>query len=163
MNKTKYGKFMYNLCLNISKKLNSHIIIYYILSYTWGLMMTSIGLITSLILLICGKKPIKYGKTFYFKIFKRWGGLELGHMFVRDKTSSEHVNYHEYGHTFQNAILGPLFIPLVSIPSAIRYWYRNFLFRFKFEKYCKLSDYDSIWFEGNATDIGKLLINKEVK
>ena len=32
---------------------------------------------------------------------------------------------HEFGHSFQNAILGPFMIFLVSIPSAIRYWYQT--------------------------------------
>ena len=45
----------------------------------------------------------------------------MGLMFVRDTTSSEHVNKHELGHSYQNAILGPFMPFMVAIPSAIRY------------------------------------------
>jgi hypothetical protein len=72
-------------------------------------------------LLICGKKPIAYYGIYYFEIGAFWGGLEMGLMFLRDKESDESVSKHELGHSYQNAILGPFMILLVSIPSAIRY------------------------------------------
>ena len=74
----------------------------------------------------------------------------MGTMFLRDCNSDNSINNHEYGHTFQNAILGPFFIFIVAIPSAIRYWYQTI--REKQNKENK--DYDLIWFEGGATDIG---------
>ena len=65
-----------------------------------------------------------------------------------------HTKQHELGHTFQNAILGPFFIFLVSIPSAIRYW----LHRFN-----KLNhDYDFAWFEGNASYFGNYYYNNYI-
>lgn len=45
----------------------------------------------------------------------------MGLMFVRDQKSIESVNAHEFGHTFQNCLLGPLMLFVVSLPSAIRY------------------------------------------
>lgn len=77
----------------------------------------------------------------------------MGLMFVRDTTSSEAVSRHELGHSYQNAILGPLMPILVAIPSAMRYWYR------KKKSKKTFPPYDSIWFEGNATDIGNKIIN----
>lgn len=62
---------------------------------------------------------------------------------------------HEWGHGIQNIILGPLMPFLVAIPSCIRYWYRELLVRSGEKKYADLPDYDSIWFEGWATKLGK--------
>jgi hypothetical protein len=44
---------------------------------------------------------------------------------------------------------------LVAIPSFIRYWYRELLVRSGEKKYADLPDYDSVWFEGWATKLGK--------
>ena len=50
----------------------------------------------------------------------------MGLMFLRDHNSSvSYINPHEFGHTFQNCLLGPLFPFMVAIPSAIRYWLRE--------------------------------------
>ena len=85
----------------------------------------------------------------------------MGTMFLRDETSSVRLNSHELGHTFQNAILGPFFVFVIAIPSAIRYWVR----KFQQKKGKTLKDYDAIWFEGSATSIGEYAydIDKEAK
>ena len=64
--------------------------------------------------------------------------------------STNSLNKHEFGHTFQNTLLGPFFPILVGIPSAIRYWYQAI--RTKQGKQNKA--YDSIWFEDAATQCG---------
>lgn len=153
--RTKYGKFMYNVCYKGGLFLNKHRWLYYVLASTWGILMTLVGLLISVALLIAGKKPIKYGGIYYFKVGKNWGGLEMGLMFLTDEYSGNYddIKNHELGHSYQNAILGPLMPFLVSIPSAIRYWYRNFSKK-------PQPDYDAIWFEGNATDIGYAVIKK---
>lgn len=38
---------------------------------------------------------------------------------LKDEEIRERLLVHEYGHTYQSLILGPLFIPVVGIPSAI--------------------------------------------
>lgn len=148
--RTKIGEFMFNLINKLSIKLSEHKILYYVLNYTWGIITSLLGCLISLILICINKKPEKWENIWYFKICKSWGGMEMGTMFIRDTTSSESVNKHEYGHTFQNAILGPLFIFLVAIPSAIRYWYQEI----RSKKGLKNTEYDLIWFEGSATYIG---------
>ena len=35
----------------------------------------------------------------------------------------EHTRAHEYGHTFQSRWLGPLYLPLVGVPSVLRVLY----------------------------------------
>ena len=130
--------------------------LYYILNCTWGLLLTLAGAIVALFLIIIGKKPKQHGGCWYFNIGKNWGGLELGLFFLTDQNDSTHTKNHEYGHSLQNAVLGPFMILLVSIPSAIRYWI--FVFR---EKHGKLNPpYDSIWFEGQATRLGTNTISQ---
>ena len=143
---------MYTLCGKGAIVLQKHKWLYYLLSYTWGFIMTFIGLVISLVLLVFKKKPQKYHRIYYFEVGEAWGGLEMGQMFLTDNSPSETLKYHEYGHTFQNAILGPLFPLLVGIPSALRYWYRE-LFNITYPRY------DAIWFEGSATDIGEIVTN----
>ena len=75
----------------------------------------------------------------------------MGTMFLRDSSNNTSTNSHEFGHSFQNAILGPLFIFIVAIPSAIRYW----VMTFREKKGKSLKAYDLIWFEGSATSIGE--------
>lgn len=100
--------------------------LFYLLAFTWGLPMTLIGLIVALVLVIAGFKPKKYGYCIHFEVGEHWGGLELGVVFLTDKTSGIRTKNHELGHGIQNAILGPLFPFLVAIPSSIRYWLREY-------------------------------------
>lgn len=131
--------------------------LFYILSCTWGSIMTAIGLVALLITLPFGKFGIYHGRI-YKRIGKNWGGVELGCFFLCDKSAGEHTLAHEAGHGLQNCIWGPLFPFVIAIPSAVRYWYREFLRRHNKEKYVLLPDYDAIWFEGQATKWGKAYI-----
>ena len=97
-------------------------IIFYILSFTWGIIMSSIGAIISVILLICGQKPKLFHGRIYFAIGKNWGGVNFGPFFFVDSTPTLHTKQHECGHGIQNIILGPLMPFIVCIPSAMRYW-----------------------------------------
>ena len=145
--RTKIGTFMYNIITKTSIKLTKHKVLYYVLNYTWGIITSFVGLLISLVMLCCGRKLKRFNNVWYFEIFDNWGGMEMGTMFLKDKTSSVHTMLHETGHSYQNAILGPFFIFLVAIPSAIRYWYRRFAKNIQ-------TSYDTIWFEGSATTIG---------
>ena len=99
--------------------------LFYILSVTWGCIMTTIGALVSLILLILGYKPKKWNYCYYFEVGENWGGIELGMFFVTDKSSGIRIKNHEHGHGIQNCYLG-VFMPfIVCIPSAIRYWLRK--------------------------------------
>ena len=119
--------------------------------------MTVIGLVVSIVLLTLGYRPKKFGWTYYFEVGENWGGVELGLVFVCCKNASMHTKMHEFGHTIQNCYFGPLMPFIVSIPSAARYWYREWQ-RHKGIK--DLPPYDSIWFEGQATTIGIDYYNK---
>lgn len=125
--------------------------LFYIMSLTWGLPLTLVGLMVASVLLVCGYKPKKHGYCYYFEVGGGWGGLNLGIIFLTSKTSSLHTKNHEHGHAIQNCIFG-FFMPfVVTIPSAIRYWYREIRKRKGLEN---KTDYDNAWFEGNATKMG---------
>lgn len=128
--------------------------LFYLLSFTWGLPLTLVGCVVAIVLLITGHKPKKWGYCYYFEIGKNWGGLELGPFFLVNKDASNHIKNHEHGHAHQNCIWGILFPFVIAIPSATRYWYREWLVRSGRKKYSELPHYDSVWYEGEATEIG---------
>ena len=125
-------------------------ILFYIISFTWGGIMTTIGLVVLLVTLPFGKFEIYHGRI-YKRIGKNWGGVELGCFFLCDNSADEYILAHESGHGLQNCLWGPLMPFVICIPSAIRYWYREFIWHFNKEKFNKLPEYDAIWFEGQAT------------
>lgn len=119
--------------------------LFYILNLTWGLPMTLIGAIAALALIGCGKLPTNHGGCLCFTVGKNWGGVSLGLVMIVSEQATESTKNHEHGHALQNAVYG-VFMPfIVSIPSAVRYWYR----RGKDPK--TLPPYDAVWFEAQAT------------
>ena len=144
-------------------------ILFWFLSLTWGIIMTSIGAIVTLGLnfvkfaaAVAGYKleikTHRNGCSFITEVGGNWGGLELGAFALcgnYSKTSPtwfEHTRRHEFGHAIQHLYLGPLFIFVVAIPSASRYWYQRIMQ--KKGKRFPADWYDSIWFEGGATKTG---------
>jgi hypothetical protein len=127
---------------------------FFLLSFTWGLPMTLIGLIVALILIIMGYKPQRNYYGYVFKVGTGWGGISLGPFSIVNNYPTSRTLRHEFGHSVQNCYFG-LFMPLfVAIPSCIRYWWRNYLIFVKHYSFDSLPPYDSIWFEGQATKIG---------
>ena len=97
---------------------------YYLIQWTWGIIMNIFGSITCIIALCC-KCPIqKYRNAIEILVPWNFGGCELGMFFIRGKDCPG-VAPHEYGHTIQNLWWGPLFPFVVCLPSAARYWLRE--------------------------------------
>jgi hypothetical protein len=134
---------------------------FWILSGTWGAILTLIGFIVSLPFLIyiaCTDDTSFYaekGHCVYFIIGEGWGGFNLGPFCFVSKTAKLRTYAHEHGHALQNCLLGPFAIPFY-LCSVIRYHYRNL--REKLNKPCKTS-YDDFWFEGQASSWGIELFN----
>lgn len=97
---------------------------YYVLQFTWGIIQNAAGLIIF----------IKYRKERHNKFFgacvtyiesedKPWGGVSLGYfIFINVKSEKESLEatvVHEYGHTIQSLIFGPLYFLIIGLPSAI--------------------------------------------
>ncbi len=153
---TKIGKLLYDLTLGWAKFLIKHRWLYYILSCTWGIIMTLVGCFITLILLCCGCKIEKFYWVYFMRIGKCWGGFDSGLMFVRDHKSADSINEHEFGHTFQNTLFGPFALFIAFLPSAFRYWYRELKYYRKGKR--PPVKYDDIWFEKSATDVGHLAV-----
>ena len=124
---------------------------FYLLSYTWGLPTTLAGHAVSAALRVTGHKPKRFGWCRYYEVGKGWGGFSLGPVFVKGKEKSRHICEHESGHAIQNCYLGPLMPFLVGLPSSTRYR----IHRWKARHGKPLPPYDSVWFEGQATKLGK--------
>ena len=82
----------------------------------WELPQNLIGLGLSFIykydeLIPYGNKQIRYCKKFP-------GGISLGN-YVFVGTKKKDVIKHEYGHTIQSLILGPLYLIVIGIPSTL--------------------------------------------
>ena len=128
--------------------------VYILLSLTWGLPLTAFGAILMLILICCGKKPKRFCYCWYIEVGELWGGLELGLFFLKDKRGSLSVMKHEQGHGLQNIVWGFLMPFVITIPSAIRYWYRKLLIA---RGHTDLVPYSAIWFEADADRRGARL------
>lgn len=132
---------------------------FYTLSWTWGILMSLIGAIVCGSILLYGlitKKNYqlkKHGWCYYISIGKNWGGLELGIFFLCDSRESLSICWHEHGHGIQNCYWGILMPFVISIPSAIRYWYREFKYNRKGVK--APTGYYDIWFEAEASELGR--------
>lgn len=132
-------------------------IIFYFMSFSWGIIMSTIGLILILILALFRKVHIFHGRL-YAVVGKDWGGVGLGCFFLCDKNckDSNYLRAHECGHTIQNCIFGPFAIFLIFIPSVIRYWYRKL--KYSRNKIAPKTGYYDIWFEKQASDWGNKYI-----
>ncbi len=128
--------------------------LYWLLSWTWGIIMTTVGSVVALCLIIAGYKPQRNQYGWVFMIGKNWGGVEMGPFAIVNENASQHTLDHEFGHSLQNCYLGPYMV-FISLASAARYWWREYLVQVKKKKYSDLPDYDAIWFEGTATYLGE--------
>ena len=132
---------------------------YFALSVTWGIIMTLIGMTVGGILTMLGHKATKEGPCWCFVIGDNWGGISLGPVMLMSSANyaAGRTVKHEFGHSLQNCIWGPLFPFVIAIPSATRLKYREI------QQKCgrpPKTEYDDIWFEGQATEWGNKYITK---
>ena len=128
-------------------------VIFWLLSLTWGLPMTLVGAAAALILIMKNYVPTRWGPCWLFVVGEGWGGINLGPVIIVSRTAKIRIFCHEVGHALQNCLWGPLFPFIIAIPSAIRYWYREWT--------KPTTNYDDIWFEGQATRWGIKYLNNE--
>jgi len=158
---TKAGTFLFNLCAIWTKFLVKHQKLYYILACTWGFIMTLVGAVISgalYLVKLCSFGKVKITFKPYHWIYSisvgpdSWGGFECGLCFLRDHKSRGALDAHEFGHTFQNCLFGPLFPFIVGLPSVTWYHTRNA------KPVKERKPYDSMWFEDAATQCGLYVI-----
>lgn len=96
-----------------------------ILLYIWQIPQNIVGLFVRFIMGADQKTVKGYrGDTTVFSSSKMSGGISLGKYIMLDKTYGNYDRYketwdHEYGHTRQSRILGPLYLFVIGIPSII--------------------------------------------
>ena len=93
--------------------------LYRLIQWTWGQPQTLAGLV---IFLCCRRSR---HVSFPGAVHTRWphrNGISLG-MFIftpdRGDDWDGAMVWHEYGHTFQSLMLGPLYLLVVGLPSAV--------------------------------------------
>lgn len=100
------------------------VFLYRLVQWTWGVLQTLIG---AVIFLLNLKKPhFSHHGAIATVWHGRGGSVSLG-MFVfldiyhdKAETSQEiQLLRHEYGHTIQSLILGPLYLVVIGLPSLI--------------------------------------------
>lgn len=117
-------------------------------------------IITAFCILFLKGKAHRNGFSYIVEVGGNWGGLELGAVAIcgnyseTNKEGFDHIRSHEFGHSIQQLIFGPLFVFIIGIPSAVRYWY------FELTPNKPHQDYDYVWFEYTASKWGTSWINK---
>ena len=100
--------------------------VFYLLQFTWGATVNLAGL---LVFLCCRRRSRRtmFRTAIVTCLPGNRGGLSLGifiFLSVRDPQDVSRICAHEYGHTVQCLLLGPLYWVVVAIPSVI--WYHFF-------------------------------------
>ncbi len=130
---------------------------YYLRSFTWGLPVNLGGVMVAAVLLATGHKPERFGNCVNFTVGKNWGGGSAGIFMFTCENADTRLKEHEQGHSIQNCFYGPL-MPLVNLQSTTRYLYRAGIKKLHPGK--RLPPYDSAWYEGEATELGKAFMNR---
>ena len=86
------------------------------LLYIWQLPQNIIGLLLFYVYYKDGNKVSWYDFKVNVKSKKMKGGITLGKYIIISNVGS--LN-HEYGHTIQSKILGPLYLPVIGVRSLI--------------------------------------------
>ena len=129
--------------------------LYHLLLFTWGLSCSLPGAVLTLILRL--SRPASRRPCFYGAPVTRWEkewSMCLGlFLFVSpdEDGKTPGVLPHEWGHSLQCAVLGPLFWPLVALPSLL--W--AFLPFFRRRRKRLHLPYMSLFTEAQATRLGE--------
>ena len=97
-----------------------------ILLYIWQLPQNLLGLIMLLFMKPYVSKE-KYRGITYVVSKKMRGGISLGNYIIlsesnKDKVKSEKTWNHEWGHTRDSRMFGPLYLIVIGLPSLIWCW-----------------------------------------
>lgn len=120
---------------------------YNVLQWTWGMPQTLAGAVLYM--------KHRNDEHFSYRGAKAtaWDcdkGVSLGRFIFVPKNSSDFILDHEYGHTIQSLILGPLYLPLIGAPSLA--WNRIPYFERHRQKTGR--SYYSVIFENTANLLG---------
>lgn len=131
--------------------------VFYFLSFTVGLPMTLLGAVAAILMMLTGHKPFKFQRCFCFRVGKH-SGFSLGCFIFVGRKCGEALLVHEFGHSIQNCMYGPFMPFIVGLPSSVRFHYRRFCTRVLKRRF--KTPYEGIWFEAEATALGKSYIRQ---
>lgn len=137
--------------------------LFYFVQWTWGLPVNLVGGIIFLFCTIIKKRRWqRFGYSYIVYLPWKSGGLSLGlFIFIKENHKNKVWTYntriHEYGHTWQCLILGPLYYLIIALPSAI---WCNF-----FEGYRKRNNvsYYKLYCEAWANSFGQKFSKMKMK
>lgn len=130
-------------------------ILYALIQCTWGFPQTLLGFLVFLVNIT--HEHYFYGGAIATKI-KGKGSVSLGWFIfigmdipkdkrtenrIPDEEMESRIHVHEYGHTFQSLLLGPLYLIIIGIPSLI--WAKSTYFRKKDVRIAYNSFYTESW------------------
>ena len=117
---------------------------FWMLSCTWGIIMTMIGAIGAAVFLIMGHRPARVGYSYMFVIGQGWGAVSIGPFLWMSEGMAKQteMRLHETGHSIQNCLWGVLFRFIVIIPSLLSAAVSSY------------AEHQSRWFERQATELG---------
>jgi len=137
-------------------------ILCFIIQWTWGICQN----IPALILMIALHIKNKDTKTFFYHgaFVTKWDhpySMGLGMFVFLGKHSplqryNDMILVHEYGHTIQSCILGPLFLPIIGLPSLL--WAG--LPYFKNQWFSGNKYYTQFYPEYSASYLGELVLHQ---
>lgn len=103
--------------------------LFYLLQFTWGIPQNLLGF---LLFLLVPKKDVRRFHRAVACTWKKKGSLSLGmflflsdavpskkHLPDQENTILSRLTVHEYGHSIQSIILGPLYLPVIGLPSFL--------------------------------------------
>ncbi|MBQ9484260.1 MAG: hypothetical protein IJU82_08725 [Ruminiclostridium sp.] len=135
-------------------------VIFTVLQCTWGILQTLAG--AAVFLVLIKRKHFIY-RAGVATLWQRGESLSLGlFFFVSEQASEDRRNElcaHEYGHSVQSVILGPLFLPVIGLPSSV-WCMMPYFGRLRAEKG---RSYYSLYTERWANAIAEKLTGKELK
>lgn len=134
-------------------------VLYWCVQCTWGLLQTVMGLVLFVRYSRC-KHEFYHGAILTYHD-GNWGGVSLGSfIFVngnRPEVWTKDARVHEYGHTIQSLIFGPLYLVVIALPSIV--WCSSKTLHQKRMR-GELNYYD-LYCESSANTLGALVTKEE--
>jgi len=91
-------------------------LLFILLQLTWGLPQNMLGL---LLFCLFVRRPHCIRRCAVVTRWRLSSSLSMGLFIFLSEKADKTVFVHEYGHTVQSALLGPLFLPLVGVSSSL--------------------------------------------
>lgn len=84
----------------------------------WTILQNIVGLVVLLICKCQGATITTYKKRIWVQ-WKYSSGVSLGWFIFTHENANDNTKNHEWGHTIQSFILGPLYLLVIGLPSLI--------------------------------------------